>query len=51
MQYILKFSLAKTLAAKRQQSITQVIRGKDISITVKRAKGQEKTITFYRNTD
>jgi group II intron reverse transcriptase/maturase len=51
VQYILKFSLAKTLAAKRQQPITQVIQGKDISIKVKRAKGQEKTITFYRNTD
>ena len=51
VQYILKFSLAKTLAAKRQRPITQVIRGKDISIKVKRAKGQEKTITFYRNTD
>jgi hypothetical protein len=51
VQYILKFSLAKTLAAKRQRPITQVIRGKDISVKVKRAKGQEKTITFYRNTD
>src|SRR5258708_1184337 len=51
VQYILKFSLAKTLAAKRQRPITQVIRGKDINIKVKRANGQEKTITFYRNTD
>jgi group II intron reverse transcriptase/maturase len=51
VQYVLKFSLAKTLAAKRQRPITQVIRGKDISIKVKRAKGREATITFYRNTD
>jgi group II intron reverse transcriptase/maturase len=51
VQYILKFSLAKTLAAKRQRPITQVIQGKDISVKVKRAKGQEKTITFYRNAD
>ena len=51
VQYILKFSLAKTLAAKRQQSITRVIRGKDITIKVKRTNGQERTITFYRNTD
>jgi group II intron reverse transcriptase/maturase len=51
VQYILKFSLAKTLAAKRQRPITQVIRGKDISIKVQRAKGREATITFYRNTD
>ena len=51
VQYILKFSLAKTLAAKRQQPITRVIAGKDISVKVKRAGGQERTITFYRNTD
>ena len=51
VQYVLKFSLAKTLAAKRQRPITQVLRGKDISIKVKRAKGREATITFYRNTD
>ena len=51
VQYVLNFSLAKTLAAKRQRPITQVIRGKDISIKVKRAKGREATITFYRNTD
>jgi group II intron reverse transcriptase/maturase len=51
VQYILKFSLAKTLAAKRQRPITQVIQGKGISIKVKRAKGQERLITFYRNTD
>ncbi len=48
---ILKFSLAKTLAAKRQRPTTQVIQDKGISIRVKRARGQERTITFYRNTD
>ena len=51
VQYILKFSLAKTIAAKRQRPITQVIQGKGISIRVKRAKGQERLVTFYRNTD
>ena len=51
VQYILKFSLAKTLAAKRQRPTTQVIQDKGISIRVKRARGQERTITFYRNTD
>jgi len=51
VQYILKFSLAKTLAAKRQKPITQVIQAKDISIKVRRANGKETTITFYRNTD
>jgi hypothetical protein len=51
VQYILGFSLAKTLAAKRQRPITQAIHGKEISIKIRRAKGQERTITFYRNTD
>jgi len=51
VQYILKFSLAKTLAAKRQRPITQVIRRKDISVKVQRAKGREAMVTFYRNTD
>jgi len=50
VQYILKYSLAKTLAAKRKVAITKVIKGKDISVQVTR-KGQPKTITFYRNTD
>lgn len=51
VQYILKFSLAKTLAGKKRRKMTQVMRGGDISIKVRRAKGQEKTISFYRNTD
>lgn len=46
IQYILKFSLAKTLAAKKQVAITKVIKDKGISITRK-----QRTITFYRNTD
>jgi group II intron reverse transcriptase/maturase len=50
IQYILKFSLAKTLAAKKQVPITRIIKGKDIQVVVTR-KGQQRTITFYRNTD
>lgn len=51
IQYILKFSLAKTLAAKRQVPITRVIKKEDIKIEVRCAKGQTKEVTFYRNTD
>src|SRR5258708_19066928 len=51
VQYILKFSLAKTLAAKHHQPITQLQRAKTTNTKYKRANGQEKTITFYRNTD
>jgi group II intron reverse transcriptase/maturase len=50
IQYILKFSLAKTLAAKRQMSITRIIKDKNIKVTVTRKK-QQRTITFYQNTD
>jgi group II intron reverse transcriptase/maturase len=50
VQYILKFSLAKTLAAKRKGSITEVINGKDISVVVTRGK-KTHTITFYQETN
>jgi group II intron reverse transcriptase/maturase len=50
IQYILKFSLAKTLAAKKQVPITRIIKDKGIQVNVTR-KGQQRTITFYRNTD
>lgn len=51
IQYILKFSLAKTLANKRRKKMTRVMRGGNVSITIKGAKEQERTITFYKNTD
>jgi hypothetical protein len=51
MQYILKFSLAKTLAAKRQVPATRVIKGGEIKVGLKRAKGKTKEVIFYRNTD
>jgi group II intron reverse transcriptase/maturase len=50
VQYILKFSLAKTLAAKRRSAITSVIQGNDVRIKTRR-KGKEVTITFYQNSD
>src|SRR5438045_4572190 len=50
IQYILKFSLAKTLAHKRQVSITRVIKDKNIRAIVTR-KGQQRTIAFYQNSD
>jgi group II intron reverse transcriptase/maturase len=50
IQYILKFSLAKTLAAKKQVPITRVIKDKGIYVNVTR-KGQQRIIVFYRNTD
>lgn len=49
-QYILKFSLAKTLAAKHKVSINKVIKGKDITVRVQRKDG-EKDYTFYRNSN
>src|SRR6266566_3076569 len=51
VQYILKYSLAKTLALKKKTSITGVMRGRDISVQVRTKKGQVKNIVFYRNTD
>jgi group II intron reverse transcriptase/maturase len=51
IQYILKFSLAKTLAAKRQVPITRVIKGGEIKVEVRRAKGRIKEVIFYRNTN
>lgn len=50
LQYILKFSMAKTLAMKRKTGVAKVIKGGNVSVQVKRA-GQTKTITFYSNSD
>lgn len=50
IQYILKFSLAKTLASKRQVPITRIIKDKGIKVIVTR-KEQQKTIAFYLNAD
>jgi len=50
IQYILKYSLMKTLALKRKTSITKVIRNGRISTIVRRKTG-EKVVTFYENSD
>lgn len=50
IQYILKFSLAKTLAAKKQVPITRIIKDKGIYVTVTR-KEQQRISAFYRNKD
>jgi group II intron reverse transcriptase/maturase len=51
VQYILKYSLAKTLAGKRKSKISRVINGNgDIKIRTLR-KGKEKEIAFFQNHD
>jgi len=50
VQYILKYSLAKTLAGKRKSRIAKVINGGEIKIRTWR-KGKEKEIAFYQNHD
>jgi len=50
IQYVLKYSLAKTLAMKRRTSAAKVIRQGRIT-TVVRRKADEKTIPFYENSD
>jgi len=50
VQYILKYSLAMTLAGKRKSRIARVISGGEIKIRTWR-KGKEKEIAFYQNHD
>jgi group II intron reverse transcriptase/maturase len=50
IQYILKYSLAKTLARKRNVSMTRILKQGRISTRVKR-KNQERVISFYENAD
>jgi group II intron reverse transcriptase/maturase len=51
VQYILKYSLAKTLALKRKTSITGVMKGRDIGVQVRNKNGRVINVVFYRNTD
>ena len=54
IQYILKFSLAKTLAAKYKRSVSQIFRrfGKVPTIIVKAKDGKrDRQIVFYCNSD
>jgi len=48
IQYILKFSLAKTLAAKRKTGVAKVLKGGNVQVEVRR-EGHSKTIAFYSN--
>jgi len=50
IQYILKYSLAKTLAMKRRTSTTKVIRNNRIYTLVKRKAG-DKVVSFYETSD
>lgn len=51
LQYILKYSLAKTLALKKKVPITRVMRARDIGVQVKNKDGRARMVMFYRNTD
>lgn len=54
IQYILQFSLAKTLAKKYKVSMKQIFRkfGKTVTITVKGQNGkQDRPVSFYLNHD
>jgi group II intron reverse transcriptase/maturase len=53
IQYILEFSLAKTLACKHNTTLSHVFKryGKPIHTTVTRSGGKERTVTFYLNHD
>jgi len=50
VQYILKYSLAKTLAGKRKTSISKIISDKEIKVHVTR-NGKQRTISFYQNSE
>lgn len=50
IQYILKYSLAKTLAGKRKTRISEISRDKEISVRLTR-NGKERVVTFYQNSN
>lgn len=49
IQYILTYSLAKTLALKLKKPITKIIKNRDISAPVRRKDGSIKFVTFYKS--
>ncbi|WP_052568830.1 group II intron reverse transcriptase/maturase [Ktedonobacter racemifer] len=54
IQYILRYSLAKTLAMKYKISLSKVFKrfGKNLTIVIKRKEGKEdKEVSFYSNHD
>jgi len=50
VQYILKYSLAKTLALKLKKPVTSIMKQRDVGVTVQR-KDKLIKIVFYRNAD
>jgi group II intron reverse transcriptase/maturase len=51
LEYILKYSLAKTLAAKRKGGIGDVIENNSISVTIERSGKKPRVVKFYENED
>jgi Type II intron maturase len=52
IQYILKYSCAKTLALKKKVTITRIMKSRDIVVQVVNKKnGQVRNVMFYRNAD
>ncbi|HDR3902026.1 TPA: hypothetical protein QCO88_004654 [Bacillus cereus] len=53
IQYILKFSLAKTLAKKYRISVSKVFKkfSKDITFRIKSTNGKTYVVSFYNNHD
>lgn len=53
IQYILEFSLAKTLACKHNTTLSNVFKryGKPIHTTITNRSGKARTVTFYANHD
>lgn len=49
VQYVLKYSLAKTLAEKFKKSVAQTFKSGDLVTEYTTAKGETKTVRFYRN--
>jgi group II intron reverse transcriptase/maturase len=50
IQYVLKYSLAKTLAMKRRTSVAKVMKQGRIYITIQR-RDETKTVMFYQNSE
>lgn len=51
VQYILKYSCAKTLALKKKVPITRIMKSRDIGVQITNKNGQVRNVMFYRNTD
>lgn len=51
IQYILKYSLAKTLALKKKVPITRIMKSRDIGVQITNRDGRTRNIVFFRNSD